>query len=113
MAKITLSSNKRRNYPGEISLWCGILGFISGIFVITYQTKYHESFFTDKTVLFFLNIFGNLWLIFTFLGLLSWVISLFLFLLVWKRRFRATGTILGILLPAIRKRPVGCWKSSV
>jgi hypothetical protein len=47
-------------------------------------------------------LYGHLWntmVIFTALGLLCWFISLFLLLPIWGIRFRATGAVLGILLP--------------
>jgi hypothetical protein len=92
---------KKRNYPGLISLWCGVLGFISAFVFSIANTSLEDSLYTDNIAGFFYGIGGTLWFIFTALGLLCWLISLLL-ILPGSGRKRATGVILGILLPFIQ-----------
>ncbi|HML72985.1 MAG TPA: hypothetical protein PKB02_00685 [Anaerohalosphaeraceae bacterium] len=92
-------TEKARNYPGEISLWCGVTAFVSGILFSVCQSNYNQSLFTEN-IWIYGDTFGFLWLIASFLGLLCWLISLFLIVPVWKKRYCATGAILGILLPS-------------
>lgn len=102
MSDIVLPTEKRRNYPGEISLWCGGLGFMSAFIYLAAKTSHEDSLYTNNVAGFVYCVGGNLWFIFTSLGLLCWLISLFLLLPIWGKRFRATGAVSGILLPLIQ-----------
>jgi hypothetical protein len=102
MTETTPPTEKKQNYPGLSSVWCGGVGFVSGLLFAGFQTKYHESLFTDTQALHIGGIFGFIWFISTALGLLCWFMSLFLVLPIWGTRFRATGTILGLLLPMLQ-----------
>lgn len=101
MTQTTPPTEKRRNYPGLISLGCGVICFISGMVFAAYETRFNESLFTDETASYIGGIFGLLWFLFSALGLVCWFISLFLILPIWRIRFRATGAILGLLLPLL------------
>jgi hypothetical protein len=102
MAQTTPPIEKRRNYPGLISLCCEGLAFIFGYFFFVYQNIYNESLFTNDVAGFFYNVFGTLWSVFIALGLLCWFVSLFLILPIWEVRYRATGIILGIVFPLVQ-----------
>lgn len=91
-------TEKARNYPGEISLWCGVVGFISGMTFVGYESRYHYSLFLDDPGILG-GMSGLIWYFATLLGVLCWFISLFLILPVWQRKYRATGSIGGFLLP--------------
>jgi hypothetical protein len=77
-----------------------VLGFISAFVHLTAKTSFEDSLYTDNTAGFFYGVCGNLWFILTALGLLCWFFSLLL-ILPGSGKKRATGTILGILLPLI------------
>jgi len=100
MPEITPPIEKKQNYPGLISIWCGVLGFISAFVHLAAKTSFEDSLYTDNVAGLFYGTCGTIWFFSTALGLLCWFIALLLSL-PGSGRKRATGTILGILLPLI------------
>jgi hypothetical protein len=101
MPEITPPIEKKQNYPGLISQWCGFVCVIS-FFIGAWGKGLHEnSLYTNDIAGYICLICGIVWFFSIALGLLCWFISLFLILPIWGTRFRATGILSGILLPMI------------
>jgi hypothetical protein len=101
MAQITLPIEKKQNYPGLISLWCGVVCILSAGVHFEGKGLLEKSLYTSTIAGYLYGIGGTLWFLSTALGLLCWFISLFLILPIWRIRFRTTGIALGILLPML------------
>jgi len=101
MGDITLPYEKRRNYPGEISLWCAMAGFIALSVYLQSGDIYKGSLFGHELAGTISGICLLLYLLTFLAGLCCWLTAVVSVIFFSKKRYKFTGCFGGLLIPFI------------